>query len=222
MRSNKTMFGAARARGSLCCALLLSALAAPVAAQTASGAARLPALMDEAAEIALARSAAPPAISGNADVWVLRRGGHVKVRTGTSGVACIVTRDHPDSLYPICYDAAGARTILPIAIREQQLREQGWDNARVSREIGSAIERGDLQVPERAAVAWMESADQIIYAGPDGPRVGAWKPHLMIHIPGLTPGSFGAAEMPDGDFMIREPGTPLAHLILISRDWAAR
>jgi hypothetical protein len=26
----------------------------------------------------------------------------------------------------------------------------------------------------------------------------------------------------DGDFMIREPGTPTAHLIIISRDWAQR
>lgn len=209
------------ARQSVICAVLTLTVAMPAMSQS-TDTMRLPPLMDESAEIALARSAAPPSISGDADVWVLRRGGHVKVVTGSSGVACIVTRDHPDSLYPICYDAVGARTILPIAIREQQLREKGWSTERIDAEIMAAIERGELHVPERSAVAWMQSADQVIHAGADGPRIGAWKPHVMIHIPFATAETIGVQPLEDGDFMLREAGKPTAHLIIISRDWAQR
>ena len=121
-------------------ATLLCGATLPVAAQSAAGTAGLPVLMDEEAEIALARSAAPAAISSDADIWVLRRGGHVKVKSGSTGVACLVTRDHPESLYPMCYDAAGARTILPIALREQKLREQGWTAERIAADVAAAIE----------------------------------------------------------------------------------
>jgi hypothetical protein len=200
----------------------LAVLVAPAAAQSGSGSDRLPPLMDEAAEIRLARSAAPPSISGDADVWVLRRGGHVKARSGSSGVACIVQRDHPESLYPICYDAEGARTILRIAIRQQQLREQGLSSDQVAAEIEAALERGELSAPERSAIAWMQSAEQVIFNGADGPRVGAWQPHVMVYVPYATTESTGVTPLADGDFMIRNAGTATAHFIMISRDWAQR
>jgi hypothetical protein len=191
------------------------------AAQSTAGA-KLPPLMDEAAEIALARSAAPAAISGNADVWVLRRGGHEKVVTGTSGVACIVQRDHPESLYPICYDAEGARTILQVGLREQRLREQGWTTDRINADVAAAIDRGELNVPSPSALAWMQSPRQVIHAGADGPRVGEWKPHVMVYMPYATEKTTGILPLADGDFMIREPGTATAHMIIISRDWTTQ
>jgi hypothetical protein len=203
-------------------AMVALCVLAPSTSAQATASAKLPPLMNETAEIALARSAAPAAISGNADVWVLRRGGHEKVVTGTSGVACIVQRDHPESIYPLCYDAEGARTILPIALREQRLREQGWTTDRINADVAAAIERGELKVPSSSGIAWMQSAQQVIYAGADGPRVGAWKPHIMIYMPYATEKTTGVMPLEDGDFMIREPGTATAHLIIISRDWAQR
>lgn len=203
-------------------AIVVMLTATSTAAAQSAANAGLPPLMDETAEIALARSAAPTAISGNADVWVLRRGGHEKVVSGTSGVACIVQRDHPRSLYPLCYDAEGARTILQIALREQRLREQGWTTDRINADVAAAIERGELEVPSRSAVAWMQSPRQVIYAGADGPRIGEWKPHVMIYMPYATEKTTGVMPLEDGDFMIREPGTATAHLIIISRDWAQR
>jgi len=65
-------------------------------------------------EIALARSAAPPELSREADVYVLRAADFEKVRAGTNGAVCLVARDHPESLYPICYTPEAARAILPI------------------------------------------------------------------------------------------------------------
>jgi len=49
-------------------------------------------LMDRTAEIALARSAAPESISGDAEVLVLRRHGFETAVKGKNGFACIVER----------------------------------------------------------------------------------------------------------------------------------
>src|SRR5262245_40757226 len=88
-------------------ALLLLGVTIPsvLAAQSTSGYPVRPKPLPDEEEIALARSAAPPEISDRADVYVLRAEGAVKLRTGTNGAACIVTRDlHEGSLYPICFD----------------------------------------------------------------------------------------------------------------------
>ena len=49
-------------------------------------------LMDESAEIALARSAAPSSISADADVMVLRQDGYATAVKGKNGFVCIVER----------------------------------------------------------------------------------------------------------------------------------
>ncbi|MEI9932189.1 MAG: hypothetical protein WDM89_17010 [Rhizomicrobium sp.] len=49
-------------------------------------------LMDRSAEIALAKSAAPASISGNATVLVLTRGGYETAIKGTNGFVCAVER----------------------------------------------------------------------------------------------------------------------------------
>jgi len=180
----------------------------------------LPRLMPESDEIRLALSAAPPEVARDADVWVLRRGGHVKVRTGTSGVACMVGRDHPESLYPICYDAEAARSILPIAIRESQLREKGADDATIEREVTGAIERGELKLPAASAMSWMLSRDQVIYAGASGRRVGQWHPHIMIYMPYATRAKLGYPARANGDLGIGDEGKATAHLIVITGAWS--
>jgi hypothetical protein len=187
---------------------------------SAQSAASRPPLLPEDDEIRIALSAAPAEVSRDADVWVLRRGGHVKVRSGNSGIACMVSRDHPESLYPICYDTEAARTILPIALREQQLREEGRDDAAVEAEIRAAIERGELKLPSGTAMSWMLSPHQVIYAGSQGPRVGKWHPHIMLYMPYATQAKLGYAARPNGDLAVREEGKATAHLIIITPDWA--
>src|SRR5579862_5591057 len=49
-------------------------------------------LMDRQEEIALARSAAPEAVSHDAAVYVLGRNGYEKAAPGTNGFVCIVER----------------------------------------------------------------------------------------------------------------------------------
>src|SRR5262250_2929220 len=82
-------------------------------------------LMDRDAEIALARSAAPPSIAKDATVLVLGKHGYETAAEGTNGFVCMVGRrwtagfDHPEFCNPkgrgpACYNPQAARSELPI------------------------------------------------------------------------------------------------------------
>src|SRR5260221_398792 len=78
-------------------------------------------LMDRDAEIALARSAAPGSISGDAEILAFTRRGFETAVKGKNGFVCMVARswsaDYDDPSFwnpklqaPICYNAVGARS----------------------------------------------------------------------------------------------------------------
>jgi hypothetical protein len=85
----------------------------------------LPELLPREKEIELALSAAPEHLRKAAGVYVLERNGFVKARESTNGFTCIVNRDHPLSLKPVCFDAEGTATILPKILRVGELLMQG-------------------------------------------------------------------------------------------------
>ena len=133
-------------------------------------------------EIALARSAAPAEVSARATVLVLRDGKYVEGVKGTNGVTCYVSRSQPEAVEPECFDAEASATILPIDILQTELRLAGKSSAEVDRVVAEKIHSGEFKLPRRPAMVYMMSAAQILYA-PDGRRVGAWKPHLMLYYP---------------------------------------
>lgn len=171
------------------------------------------AFLPEDYEVALARSAAPRELSDSADVYVLGPDGHVKVRTGTNGAACLVSRDHPESLYPICYDPEAARTVLHRHLERQRLRVSGLPEDSIA--VRMAEDRSPI--PQRAAVTYMMSRHQVLYSGER--RVGTWHPHLMIYMPGLTPADVGTDGLENGNLSISAPGTPDAHFIVMTNEW---
>ncbi len=84
-------------------------------------------MTDRNAEIALARSAAPAAISGDAEVLVLGRNGYETAVKGKNGFVCVVERAwmgpfegelaanfwNPKIRGPVCFNPPAARSILP-------------------------------------------------------------------------------------------------------------
>jgi hypothetical protein len=204
-------------------ALLSGVLTAlPLSAQTSTPPLRLPPLLGEAEEIALAKSAAPAWISDSATIYVLRRGGHVKAREGSNGFSCLVSRDNPESLYPICYDREASRTILPVELRQQQLREQGKTEDEIDREIGHELARGTFRPPTGAAMSYMMSRDQVLFAGPTGRRVGQWHPHVMIYLPYASADQLGIDPRRGGHVFVGDEGKPTAHLVVIVPEWSER
>ena len=139
--------------------------------------------LPEAEEIALAQSAAPLQVSSNADIYVLRGTEFVMARAGTNGCSCMVSRDlHETSLYPICFDQEGSRSLLQREMMETTLRAQGFSEEQVKTRVSEALASGRLVRPARPALAYMMSPKQVLFssAGAEGRRVGAWHPHIMI------------------------------------------
>lgn len=165
-------------------------------------------------EIALARSAAPPYVSDSATVWVFRNGQFEIVQEGSNGNHCFVTRSQPQSLEPICYDTEAAATILPIEMRTLQLRLEGSSADEIEALIAQEIGSGALRVPRRAAMSYMMSSGQILYA-PDGRRVGNWRPHLMMYVPYITHQDIGLTAGPTPELQVFNPGQPTAHIIIV-------
>lgn len=195
--------------------LLVILTASPAAAQQ-----RVHVLLPESTEIALARSAAPAALSDSAAVYVLRPGGHVRVIEGSNGAACLVARDHPHSLYPICYDAAAAATVMRAELLSQQLRERGVTGDSLKVEISAAFGRGELKPPATIAVVYMMSPHQVLYAGENGRHVGRWHPHLMIHGPGVDARGIGFSGLPDGNYQVSNETGHSPNFVVFTSDWA--
>src|ERR687897_3616472 len=114
-------------------------------------------LLPREREIALARSAAPPAVSAAATVMVLTERGFEVAVKGASGVTCIVNRSHPQSLEPHCFDAEGSVTVLPMELRRTELLRNGKSNQEIDREIAAGLLSGKYRLPRRPAMSYMMS-----------------------------------------------------------------
>lgn len=89
-------------------------------------------LMPRAAEVSLARSAAPESISKDAEILVFTRAGYQRAVRGRNGFVCMVARSwfagfgdpdfwSPRVRAPICYNAAAAFSRIPEAIKRTQV-----------------------------------------------------------------------------------------------------
>ena len=208
--------------------LFVSALAliallhpAPVPAQSGEAAIRYgePVRLPLADEIALARSAAPSAVSAEATVLVLEQGDErwVVAEEGTNGATCYVSRTWAGTLEPHCFDAEGSRTILPIHLRTLEMGHDGASEEEIEREIEAGVAAGRFRYPSRRAMSYMLSSAQKLVSD-EGQAVGAWKPHLMIYWPGLTRSDLGAAgEGPllADSMILVDQGTDEACLIIV-------
>jgi hypothetical protein len=174
--------------------------------------------LTEAEEIALARSAAPPEVSAEATIWVLRDGRFQVGAEGSSGNACVVQRSQPLSLEPICYDREAAATVLLWEFEHFALRTSGLSPADVEQALAEGVAAGRIPSPRRPAMAYMMSSGQRLYDPESGRAAGNWHPHVMYYVPNLTAADIGLAEsLPS--LQVAYPGTAMAHLIVVTPDF---
>ncbi len=149
-------------------------------------------VLEESTEIRLAREAVSSSISKDADVYVLRQGHFTRVVTGSNGFACYVGRDtHRDSRFPECFDAEGARTLMPREMMQVELLADGVAPADVPHRLEAAYQAGTLQRPDAPAVTYMMSPHQVLYDGDT--RIGPWHPHVMVYLPRASLAQFRLA-----------------------------
>jgi hypothetical protein len=153
---------------------------------------------DRDAEIALAKSAAPPALSNDANVLVLEKDGYHTVIEGKNGFTCLVERAwmspldstdfwNPKLRGPICYNPPAVRTILPYTVLRTKLILSGHTKAQMVEKIQTELAGSLLPMPEPGAMSYMMSKNQ--YLGDEGQH---WHPHLMFHLPRVGAASWGA------------------------------
>ena len=180
-------------------------------------------LMDRNAEVALARTAAPPSISGDAKVMVLGPHGYETAVEGKNGFVCVVERAwmgpfennpefwNPKNRGPLCFNPPAARSILPLTLKRTDLVLAGLSKAQIIDGI-KAFQNKDLPALEPGGMTYMMSKQ-----GHLNDSAGHWVPHLMFYVP-LTgamtwgagaPGSpvllnpqFNGAPEPVTEFMI--------------------
>ena len=155
-------------------------------------------LMDRSAEVALARSAAPPAISGKATVLVLTPQGYRTAIKGTNGFVCAVERAwmsqydfpgfwNPRMRGPLCFNPPAARSVLPYTIRRTELALAGRSKAQMIAAIRQEIRSHALPPLEIGALTYMMSKGG--YLNDDA---GHWRPHLMFYFPRASGSTWGA------------------------------
>ncbi len=192
------------------CAILTAAAVCTSGAQAASYPAMAPLdqyLMDRPAEIALARSAAPPSIAGMATVLVLTPSGYRTAVTGSNGFVCAVERSwmaqydfpqfwNPHMRGPLCFNPPAARSILPYTLRRTALVLAGRTKAQMVAAIRHDIRDHALPRLEPGALTYMMSKQGYLN---DGAR--NWVPHLMFYFP-RAPGSTWGADLPGAPLML--------------------
>src|SRR5438034_7825100 len=178
--------------------VLMSALSPAGAAQSAGGAAggarfaqspQYP-LLPRALEIDLALSAAPKHLRDEATVWVLDKSGYAIARKGGNAFACVVSRRAGD-LFPVCWDAEGTRSLLPLDVEDAQLRLSGKSGAAIEAIVTERFKSGQYHAPSRAGIAYMLSPMRYRIDEHGGVSRTTSNPHLMFYGPNLTDTDIG-------------------------------
>ncbi len=170
-------------------------------------------------EVALARTAAPPSISKDAEVLVLGERGYETAVKGTNGFVCFVERSwtagfddpqfwNPKLRAPNCFNAPAVRTVLP-----QYLKRTEWVLAGVGRQemqdkARSAFASSEFKAPEPGAFSFMLSKDGYVSDDAGGP----WLPHVMFFVPHGQAATWGAGL--EGSPVIGKDGSDIEPTVL--------
>lgn len=151
---------------------------------------------DRNAEIALARSAAPPAISGEATVLVLGRHGYETAVEGKNGFVCVVERSwmspissadfwNPKLRGPVCFNPPAARSILPVTYKRTEWALAGQSKDQIIAANKTAYDKKELPALEPGAMSYMMSKQAYLTAH------GGNLAHVMVYTPHGNPADWG-------------------------------
>jgi hypothetical protein len=184
---------------------------------------------DRNAEIALARSAAPEAISSDAKILVLGWRGYETADEGKNGFVCMVERSwmlpfnsaefwNPKVRAPLCFNPAAARSILPLTIKRTEMVLAGLSKAQMIDSIKAGFHNKELPAPEPGAMCYMMSR-----AGYLNDALGHHVPHLMFYFP-LTDKSSWGADLRDSPVTLnpqfRDGPEPITEFVIPVGKWS--
>ena len=149
-------------------------------------------LLPRALEVELALSAAPKHLRDQATVWVLEQNGYTLANQGSNAFTCVVSRRAGD-LFPVCWDAEGARSLLKVDFDDVQLRLAGKTSAEIDEIVAQRYKSGDYKPPSRAGIAYMLAPLRYRIDEHGAVTRTTSNPHLMFYGPSLTDTDIGGA-----------------------------
>jgi hypothetical protein len=149
-------------------------------------------------EIALARSAAPKSISGDAEVLTLGERDYETAAKGKNGFVCLVERAwaadfdeaefwNPKLRSPMCYNAVAARTVLPGYLERTRWVLAGVSVKDMISRTKAAVAASTYVLPGVGALTYMMSKQ-----GNLNDAAGHWHPHLMFYLAHTDGAAWGA------------------------------
>jgi hypothetical protein len=155
-------------------------------------------LMSENDEIALARSAAPASISGEATIMVLGEKAYETAVKGKNGFVCLVERswmaqfDFPEFWNakmrgPVCFNPAAARSVMPFTLKRTEMILAGLPKPQIIARLKEVVAKKEVPALEPGAMCYMMSREQ--YLGDAGVH---WHPHLMFYGPRSDSADWGS------------------------------
>jgi len=164
----------------------------------------------------LALSTAPAEVSSRASIYVLNGKGYTRTRTGTNGFSCLVEREMPETVEPVCYDAEGTATILPARLHREELRAQGLSEDEVKRRLAAGYKSGRFHAPRKPGMVYMLAREtwtwnSFIKDFSPSP------PHYMLYAPYAKQEEFGGSPGPQIPFILWA-GQPDALIIIMAQD----
>jgi hypothetical protein len=182
-------------------------------------------MADQAAEITLARSAAPESIARDAEVLVLARHGFETAVKGKNGFVCVVGRSwtsaadedywDPKVRVPICVNAAAARTYLLRIRKITDLALAGRTLAQVNEITVAALARKELPPMEPGAMCYMMGKQG--YGGNSAPH---WPPHLMFFYSDTQPEIWGANLPGSPVIAVSDPLQHMTQFVIATQQWS--
>ncbi len=183
-------------------------------------------LIERSAEIDLARSAAPPALSNDAEVLVLEPHGYETAVKGKNGFVCLVQRGwtagfddpefgSPKLLYPACYNPPAARSYLPLVFKKTQLALTRSSRAEMSKGIKTAFDKKELPDPESGSMCYMMSKQ-----GYFGRAYGHANPHLMFFVSLSDRKLWGAGVVGSPIELYEDASDQLAVFVILVSKWS--
>jgi len=171
-------------------------------------------------EIALARSAAPPSISADAEVLVLGERGYVTAAKGKNGFVCFVERSwdarfddrqfwNPKIRGPNCLNPPAARTIMPQYLKRAEWVLAGVGTQEMKAKSRAAIAAHEFSPPEPGALSYMLSKNGYVSDDVAGP----WLPHLMFYVPYGQATAWGAGL--EGSPVLGKDGSEIEPTVLL-------
>lgn len=170
-------------------------------------------------EIALARSAAPPSISADAEVLVLGKHGYESAVAGKNGFVCFVERSwaagfddaefwNPKLRAPNCFNPPAVRSVLPQYLTRTEWVLAGIGRGEMMEKARAAVETHRFRAPEAGSFSFMLSKQGYLSDDAAGP----WLPHVMFFLPHGQAPAWGAGL--EGSPILGSDGRPYEPTVL--------